>query len=144
MSIFLTLIDINICRLKTEMKQNSCLKLCCSGAVTVPSSEWRGTIAKLFQLCCILILSILGFPERKIQKKIHHLHLIFQRRIISDVRANYLVTFRTNFGLTDDAADLCSVSCRLRNIGQNTDCPNGHYLCLSLGSPNKSTDIALN
>jgi hypothetical protein len=33
MSIFLTLIDINICRLKTEMKQNSCLKLCCSGGL---------------------------------------------------------------------------------------------------------------
>jgi len=83
MSIFLTLIDINICRLKTEMKQNSCLKLCCSGAATVPSSEWRGTIAKLFQMCCILILSILGFLERTIQKKIHHLPLIFQRRMMS-------------------------------------------------------------
>ena len=39
MSISLTLIDINICRLKTEIKQNSCLKLCCSGAAAVPSSE---------------------------------------------------------------------------------------------------------
>lgn len=144
MSIFLTLIDINICRLKTEMKQNSCLKICCSGAATVPSSEWRGTIAKLFQLCCILILSILGFLERKIQKKVHHMHLIFQRRMISDVRANYLVTFRTNFGSTDDSADLCSVSCPLKNIGQSTDSPNGKLLCLSSGSPTKSTDIALN
>jgi hypothetical protein len=50
---------------------------------------------------------------------------------------------QTNFGSTDDAADLCSVSCPLRNIGQDTDCPNGEFVWLSSGPPNKSTDIAL-
>lgn len=39
MSISLTLIDINICRLKTEMKQNSCLKPFLMGTAAVRPSE---------------------------------------------------------------------------------------------------------
>jgi len=64
------------------------------------------------------------------ENKIHLLHLIFQRMTISDVRVNYLVIFRINFRSTDDGADLCLLSFPLRNIGQDTDCPNGEYLCL--------------
>lgn len=62
-------------------------------------------------------------------KKVRHLHLIFQGRMMSDVMKNYLDTFGTNdFGSPDDPADLCTVSCPLRNIGQDTDCPNEEYL----------------